>query len=63
MNIQPEAVDRLLNQHEVASILGVASKTLERWRCYGTGPKFVRVGGRLARYRLSDIYEYVGNLG
>lgn len=63
MNIYPETVDRLINQNEVASIIGVAPKTLERWRGNGTGPRFVRVGGRLARYRFSDVMAYVSNLG
>jgi predicted DNA-binding transcriptional regulator AlpA len=62
MNKEATTIDRLIDQKEVSSIIGVATKTLERWRWQGTGPKFLKIG-RLARYRYSDINEFVSNLG
>ena len=54
-------IERLLNQKEVAEILGISTKTIELWRSTCTGPKFVKIG-RLARYRESDIREFVESL-
>jgi predicted DNA-binding transcriptional regulator AlpA len=52
-------MDRVLNQKEAAKLLGVSPRTLERHRLTGTGPRFARVGGRLIRYRPSDLADYV----
>ena len=46
-----------LNQVELSNRLGVACRTLERWRWQGIGPKFIKVGGRV-KYRLVDVEEY-----
>lgn len=35
----------------------VSPRTLERWRWVGTGPEFVKIGGRV-RYRIEDIEAY-----
>lgn len=45
----------LLTPKEAAAFLKVAEKTLEGWRCKGTGPKFSRLGRRLVRYAQSDL--------
>jgi predicted site-specific integrase-resolvase len=46
-----------LDQVELSRRLGVACRTLERWRWQGVGPKFIKVGGRV-KYRLVDVEEY-----
>jgi predicted DNA-binding transcriptional regulator AlpA len=51
-------VDRLLDQHEAATVLGVSVRTLERYRVTGTGPRFCRLG-RLVRYRECDLEDWV----
>lgn len=43
-----------LNQAQLAARWGVSPRTLERWRWRGQGPRFLKLGGRVA-YRLSDI--------
>ena len=48
---------RHLNQGEVASRWDVSPRTLERWRWTGTGPRFLKVGGRVV-YRVEDIEAY-----
>ena len=51
----------LLDQNEVAVMLGVSPKKLEYWRWKKVGPKFLKVG-RLARYRQADVESYIENL-
>ena len=46
-----------LHQQQLADRLSVATRTLERWRWQGVGPKFIKVGGRV-RYRIEDVEEY-----
>lgn len=46
--------DDLLNEVEASDILRVSTRTLQAWRCRGTGPSFVKVG-RSIRYRRSDL--------
>lgn len=57
-----EEFERLLNQKEVADILGVSPKTLEYWRWKQVGPKFCKIG-KLARYKESDVRSYIDEIG
>jgi predicted DNA-binding transcriptional regulator AlpA len=52
------ALAAALNEHEVAPIIGVRVKTLRNWRVQGLGPRFVRTGRKLVRYRLSDVLAW-----
>jgi hypothetical protein len=36
-----------LRTQEAARFIGVSSRTLEKHRIYGTGPKYSKVGGRI----------------
>jgi Helix-turn-helix domain len=38
---------RLFDPQEASGYLRIAKQTLARWRCYGLGPRFVRIGGRI----------------
>jgi predicted DNA-binding transcriptional regulator AlpA len=51
-------MERILNQKEVAKLFGVSTRTLERHRVAGTGPRYTLLG-RLVRYRQSDLVDYV----
>lgn len=53
--MQTHAETRLLSTHEAAAYLGVGISTLERYRCLGGGPQFMRTGRRLIRYRKCDL--------
>lgn len=46
-----------LNQTELAVRWTISPRTLERWRFTGEGPKYIKIGGRVA-YRLEDIEGY-----
>lgn len=48
----------LLNEKAAAERLGLAVKTLQKWRWTGGGPVFAKLGGTV-RYRVSDIDAFV----
>lgn len=56
---KPMGPNDLLTDVEVADLLKINRKTLTNWRCLGKGPKFVRVGERMVRYRRSDIAAFL----
>jgi predicted DNA-binding transcriptional regulator AlpA len=52
------AMQRLLTQREAALALSLSTRSMERMRCAGGGPKFVRLSrGRIA-YRETDLEEW-----
>lgn len=48
---------RHLNQEQLARRWSLSARTLERWRCLGKGPSYLRLGGRVA-YRLEDVEAF-----
>jgi len=48
----------LLRASDAADYLGLSKATLAKWRVYGTGPVFVKVGARVC-YRISDITAWL----
>lgn len=54
--------DELLNQEKVSELLGheVSQSTLEKWRCTGQGPRFIRAG-RAVLYRRSDVESWLSS--
>ena len=51
--------DRTLTSREAAELLGVKVQTLSKWRCYGSGPAFLKYGHRTVRYRESDVLQWL----
>lgn len=49
----------LFTTGEAAKLLGVSPRTMEGWRARDEGPRFVRVGPRAVRYKISDLEEYL----
>lgn len=47
-------LQQLYSQDDVAERLGISTRTLERYRVAGDGPRFVKMG-RLVRYRADDL--------
>ena len=43
-----------LSPRQLAGRWGLSEKTLERWRMLGTGPVFLKLGGRVM-YRLEEV--------
>jgi hypothetical protein len=45
---------RFLRTPDAAVHLGLSARTLEKHRCYGTGPVFRKLGGRIV-YAIEDL--------
>ena len=52
-------MEQLLNTKQAAKILGISSAFLERDRWAGARVKFIKIGSRAVRYRLSDLESYI----
>jgi len=52
-------VEKLLNEKEVAAMLGLSVPTIRQWRYLGKGPKVTKVGERLVRYFESDVAAWL----
>jgi predicted DNA-binding transcriptional regulator AlpA len=50
--------DGRLDRKNAAAYLGYAPKTLAEWACKGTGPKGIRVGGRIFYFQ-ADLDAWV----
>lgn len=55
-------VEHLLTRREVAELLNVSTRTLDRWREAGVGPAWMEFGGVVRsgiRYRRADVLRYL----
>jgi len=50
---------RVLRTPEAAAYLGLAASTLEKMRLSGSGPEFVRLGGRAIGYDLAMLDAWI----
>jgi hypothetical protein len=50
----PPVIPRYLKTPDAAVHLGLSPRTLEKHRCYGTGPVFRRLGGRVV-YAIDEL--------
>ncbi len=53
------AMPALLKPKDVADLLAVSERTLERWRITGEGPRFVRLGSKVVRYTGEEVEAFV----
>lgn len=49
----------LAKEDEVADFLGVAVATLRKWRHFGSGPRFIKIGGTAVRYSWDNVQEWI----
>ena len=54
-----EYLDQLLNEGEVAQMIGFTIRALQNWRVRGGGPQFVKISRRSVRYRRQDVLEWI----
>lgn len=59
MESSASLLDRLLTPADLAERLGITERTLARWRETGSGPPFIRTGGRFPRYSPDDVDEWL----
>lgn len=57
--LPPYANDPLLNCDQVSTRLNISTALLNKWRCTGEGPRYVKLGKKRIAYRLSDINAFV----
>ena len=57
-SLAPGDFRRLVPPEVAAEMLGVSKASLARWRCDGTGPVFVKLGGRVG-YDTNDLSAWV----
>ena len=48
----------LLNEKQVAEMLGLKPATLRVWRATGRGPRYLKVGGSV-RYDIDEVKDYL----
>jgi excisionase family DNA binding protein len=51
----------MLTTHEAAEYLRLSTRTLERLRVSGLGPKYFLCGSRSIRYRPADLNEWIAS--
>jgi hypothetical protein len=51
--------DRLLTTGQAAEYLNVSVYWLEKARCRGYGPNYIRITARAIRYRISDLEAFL----
>ncbi len=49
----------LLTPKQAAEFLGIPLGTLAQWRSQRRGPPYIKLEGRLVRYRRSDLEAYL----
>ncbi len=59
LNPIPSDDSTLIRPDEVAAILGVSLSTLERWRCIGGGPPYLKVGRRKVAYLAGALRQWL----
>lgn len=52
------SIRRLLTERQVANRLEVSPRTLQNWRRYGEGPRFVKLGAAV-RYVEGDLDAWI----
>jgi predicted site-specific integrase-resolvase len=59
-NVAPGAGEQIfMRQKDVAELLGVSERSLERWRLEGRGPVYRKwAGGRLVSYARNDVLAW-----
>ena len=57
MTIPKDFPGRYFRTKEAAQILSLSIRTLEKHRVYGTGPQFLKLGGRVV-YKIEDLHSW-----
>ena len=58
MTVTPSRTTRLLTTDDLAELVGVEVRTIERWRKAGSGPPFM-LFGRTIRYHPARVQQWL----
>jgi len=58
MGVIHNALESLLNEHEVARISGLSVASVRRWRLLRQGPKYLKIGAAV-RYKPEDLKAWL----
>jgi len=58
MGIDHNTIATLLNEHDVARITNMSIATIRRWRLFGRGPRYIKIGAAV-RYKLEDLSAWL----
>ncbi len=53
-----KVLETLLNEHDVARVIGLSVASVRRWRLMKQGPRYLKVGSSV-RYRPEDIFAWL----
>jgi predicted DNA-binding transcriptional regulator AlpA len=53
-----DAIENLLNEHDVARITGLSVASVRRWRLLRQGPKYIKIGASV-RYPQNFLTEWL----
>ena len=59
LRLEPDFLDKLINEYEAADFIGHSVRTLQKWRVNGGGPRYIRISSRSIRYRRKDLIEWI----
>jgi len=54
-----QSKEQLLSPPQAAKFLGVSMDTLAQWRSQRRGPPYIKLEGRLVRYRVVQLEKYL----
>jgi predicted DNA-binding transcriptional regulator AlpA len=54
-------MSEILTTDQAAARLALGRSTLEKWRCAGNGPKFIKLGLRRVGYHTVDLDEWIAS--
>jgi predicted DNA-binding transcriptional regulator AlpA len=55
VNQSPQYID----ERALSRMIGIAVRTLQRWRLTGRGPRYRRIGGDAVRYSVADVEAWL----
>lgn len=56
-----DAFDELLTEQQISKLTKIPASTLRSWRKRGRGPRYLRLGDRVVRFRRRDINEWLAS--
>lgn len=55
------SLDDLLTEPQLSDRTGIPQRTLRQWRYLGTGPAYVKLGGRHVRYTRAAVEQWLAD--